>query len=295
MNGYDEPAGSIELSMSATSSKRGVTVGTNPYTLGHKKVDDDEVSTGSIDNEDMDHLHDDRMEPSGAGINGSVLKAPEGDAVEGKKKRSVIVAAVKSFRYLYSLVLLVFSVIVVMAAMFSGQTNASTFGIPSIAAFCIFWFVLIWLGQIEAGQGCLVGLQQIDKERYAESHPVSLKCTTLAHKGDNMERFIVGRQLLVVGIVTTLNMMGAPIAGAAVIGLPSVVNQIFLGNSVAMILTTLMLGQLTAQVNGGTALLDMINNYFMLFSTYVSLAIEFSGLLHSVYLVQIFFSKIKLN
>ena len=35
-----------------------------------------------------------------------------------------------------------------------------------------------------------------------------------------------------------------------------------------------------------------MNTYFMLFTTYVSLAIEFSGLLHSVYLVQIVFSKI---
>jgi len=156
----------------------------------------------------------------------------------------------------------------------------------------VFWFLIVWLGQIEAGQGCLVGLQGIDKERYAESHPRSLMCTKLAHRGDNMERFIVGRQLLVVGIVTTLNMMGAAIPKAAVLGLPKIVNEIFLGNGIAMILTTLMLGQLTAQVNGGTALLDMINNYFMLFSTYVSLGIEFSGILHSVYLVQIMFSKI---
>jgi len=39
-------------------------------------------------------------------------------------------------------------------------------------------------------------------------------------------------------------------------------------------------------------MLDFINNYFMLFTTYVSLMIEMSGLLHSVYLVQLFFSKI---
>jgi hypothetical protein len=39
-------------------------------------------------------------------------------------------------------------------------------------------------------------------------------------------------------------------------------------------------------------MLDYVNNYFMLFTTYVSLAIECSGLLHAVYLVQIFFSKI---
>jgi len=196
-------------------------------------------------------------------------------------------------KYVYSMALLVFAVTIVMAGIFTKQTGGTaTYNIPPIAAFVVFWFLIVWLGQIEAGQGCLVGLQGVDKERYAESHPRSLMCTKLAHNGDNMERFIVGRQLLVVGIVTTLNMMGAAIPSASVLGLPKAVNDIFLGNGVAMILTTLMLGQLTAQVNGGTALLDMINNYFMLFSTYVSLGIEFSGILHSVYLVQIMFSKL---
>ena len=51
---------------------------------------------------------------------------------------------------------------------------------------------------------------------------------------------------------------------------------------------TIMIGQLTAQVNAANCMLDFINSYFMLFTNYVSLAIEFSGLLHSVYLVQIF-------
>ena len=37
-------------------------------------------------------------------------------------------------------------------------------------------------------------------------------------------------------------------------------------------------------------MLDFINNYFMLFSTYFSLFIEFTGLLHGVYLVQYLFS-----
>ena len=69
-------------------------------------------------------------------------------------------------------------------------------------------------------------------------------------------------------------------------------NEIFLASGIAVILMTIMLGQLTAQVNAANCMLDFINNYFMLFTTYVSLAIEVSGLLHSVYLVQIFFSKI---
>jgi len=53
-----------------------------------------------------------------------------------------------------------------------------------------------------------------------------------------------------------------------------------------------MIGQLTAQVNAANCMLDFINTRFMLFTTWVSLAIEFSGLVHAVYLVQILFSKI---
>jgi len=145
---------------------------------------------------------------------------------------------------------------------------------------------------IEGGQGCLVGLQPVDKNLYADTHPVTHKCTTMAHKGDNMERFIVGRQFLVVLIVFMTNMCGAAVSGASVLGLPSGVLSVFLGSGLAMILTTIILGQLTAQVNAANCMLDFINTYFMLFSTYVSLGIEFSGLLHSVYLVQYFFALI---
>ena len=146
--------------------------------------------------------------------------------------------------------------------------------------------------QIEGGQGALVGLQSIPSYEIANNHPISAKCTNLAHKGDNMERFIVGRQFLVVILVFVTNMMGSASKGASVLGLPEAVTSIFLGSGLAMILITIMLGQLTAQVNAANCMMDFINNYFMLFSTYVSLGIEYSGLLHAVYLVQILFSKI---
>jgi hypothetical protein len=97
---------------------------------------------------------------------------------------------------------------------------------------------------------------------------------------------------LVVLIVFVMNMMGSAVADAAVLGLSDTLNEIFLATGIAMILTTIILGQLTAQVNAANCMLDFINNYFMLFSTYLSLFIEFSGLLHSVYLVQIGFSKL---
>lgn len=71
---------------------------------------------------------------------------------------------------------------------------------------------------MEGGQGCLVGLQPIEKSKYAKSHPITLQNTLLSHKGDNMERFIVGRQFLVVLVVFLINMIGTPIVGADQIG-----------------------------------------------------------------------------
>jgi hypothetical protein len=207
------------------------------------------------------------------------------------KRDKDIDIAMTTVKYLYSMALLVFSVIVVMAAMFTSQTKISIDAHP-VVAFLLFWFLIVWLAMMEGGQGCLVGLQPVDKDLYKDSHKVTYKNTMLAHKGDNMERFIVGRQFLVVLVITVINLCGASVKGAQVLGLSSGVTEVFLGAGVAMILTTIMLGQLTAQVNAANCMLDFINTYFMLFTSYVSLGIEFSGLLHSVYLVQIFFSKI---
>jgi Silicon transporter len=50
----------------------------------------------------------------------------------------------------------------------------------------------------------------------------------------------------------------------------------------AMILTTVVIGQLTVHVNVANCMRDFINNYFVLFTTYASLAIVAFGFMHSV-------------
>lgn len=107
-----------------------------------------------------------------------------------------------------------------------------------------------------------------------------------AHKGDNLNRYLIGRQFLVVLIVFVINMSGGPLKGSEVLGLPQIVIEIFLNSGVAMILLTTIVGQLTSQVNAAHCMLDYINTHFMTMTLYVALAIEASGLLHSVYLVQ---------
>jgi len=198
-------------------------------------------------------------------------------------------------RYVYSFALLVFSIIYVMATIFNKDSKAAVapYNIPPGGAFVLFWFLIIWLAMMEGGQGDLVGLQVVDKELYAKSHPRTLRNTKLAHWGDNMERFIVGRQFLVCLVIFVINICGSPKEeGVSPLGLPQSINSVFIDNGFAMIMTTIVVGQLTSQVNAAVCMLDFINNYFMLFTVYVALFIEYSGLLHSVYLVQIIFSKI---
>jgi hypothetical protein len=213
------------------------------------------------------------------------------DEIE-KKEFSVLGAGIESFKCLYSMCLLFFSIFLVMAAIFSKQTVATdSMGVPTIVAFVIFWLLICWLAIMEGGQGALVGLQPIPPELYAQSHSLSAKSTALAHKGDNMERFIVGRQFLVVLVVFVTNLMASSVKDASVFGLNDALVQSFLGSGIAVTLIAIMIGQ-SAQINAANCMLDFINTYVMLFTTYLSLALDISGLLHSVYLVQILFSKI---
>jgi len=207
------------------------------------------------------------------------------------KRDKDIDITVTVIKYIYSFALVILCVTVVMSAIFTRQTGLSK-NVPPFIVFVVFWALIFWLAMIEGGQGCLIGLQPIHESRYAESHPRTLTNTALAYKGNTMERFIVGRQFLVILVIFLINMCGSPETGASVLNLSPVLNDIFLGNGVAMMITTIVIGGLTSQINAAVCMLDFINNYFMLFTTYVSLGIEFSGLLHSVYLVQIGFSKL---
>lgn len=203
-------------------------------------------------------------------------------AQAGQKLRRVI-------KYIYSTALLVFSLCLVIGVILTEKARLARDPHP-FTTFFISWFLLVWLATMEGGQGCLIGLQRVEKKNYASSHPITLKCTTLAHKGNNMERFIVGRQFLVFIVVFLTNMF-------KVMHVPDGVEEVFLlpghfMSGAAIVLTTITLGQLTAQVNAANCMLDFVNSRAMLLTTYVSLFIENTGILHSAYLVQILFSKI---
>lgn len=217
---------------------------------------------------------------------------PESTVNEGSR-RSCLFTALELFKYVYSTALLVFCLVIVAAAMFQRQTTATgDFSIPPIAAFLIFWFLLAWLAMMEGGLNCMVGLQPINKAFYTDSHSFTVRCTSLAHRGDNMERFIVGRQFLDLLSVFVTNFMVSAVSDASVLGLSETVSEAFLGSGLAVILVTIVFGQLTTQINAAHSMLDFVNNRVMLAITYLALTVEASGLLHAVYLIQISFAKL---
>jgi hypothetical protein len=196
---------------------------------------------------------------------------------------------VQTIKITYSTGLLFFCIYFILSGIFANQTPISQVMSP-LLAFAIMWISILWLGLLEGGQGCLVGLQPIDKSKYATSHPVTFQCAALAHKADNLNRFIIGRQFFVVLMVFVLNLCCTVVAEAKVPGVPLWVVQVFLQSGLAVMLITVMLGQLSAEVNATNCMLDFVNTPLMYWTTHLCLAIEWSGLLHSVYLVQHFFA-----
>ena len=194
------------------------------------------------------------------------------------------------FRAVYASILLAFSITLLMGLIANRQTRLSDEIHPAFA-YVMIWVAIGWLTMVEGGQGSLVGLAPVNKELYKDSHPLAYKCTSITNSGDNLDRYLLGRQLMVVIVVFCVNMSGGPIEGATLWGLPDWVINIFFGTGLAMILFTCNIGQLQSQVNASLHMLDYLDNYFGLFTLWVAMTIEFSGLLHASYLIQLLVGK----
>jgi len=192
---------------------------------------------------------------------------------------------------IYSIAALIFSIVIIFALIIEEQTSLSQDIHPAVAFICL-CAALLWLTMVEGGQASMVGLPPVDRALYKESHPISYAICEWGHRGDNLDRYLMGRQFMVLALVFIINLSGAPLAGAQVLNLPDILLKIFIGSGMAMILLTCMVGQLNTQVNAAHCMLDFINTHFMTFTLYVSMGIEASGLLHSSYLIQIIVAKL---
>jgi len=193
------------------------------------------------------------------------------------------------WKFLYSTALFFFSAAVIVSLIVQEHTKVAQDVNPALALVIIV-VAMGWLFMVEGGQASLVGLPSVERTLYQHTHPITYQICSLAHKGNNLDRYLIGRQFMVLLIVFTMNQCGAALKHAEVFALPGWFLDFFLGAGIAMIMITACAGQLMSQVNACHCMLDFIDTHFMTVTLYVCLAIEASGLLHCVYLVQYIFA-----
>ena len=146
---------------------------------------------------------------------------------------------------------------------------------------------------VEGGQASLVGLPPIDMNLYKDSHVTAHKIMKVVNTGDNLDRYLMGRQFMVLALVFVENLCGhTDDSTKSVLGLPIWVNKIFFDTGLGIFFMTAMIGKISAQVNASRCMLDYVNNWFAYFTFQCARLIEFSGLLHCCYPVQMIFAKL---
>jgi len=164
---------------------------------------------------------------------------------------------IQMIKYAYSSALLLFSIVLIIGLIFTGQTRLAHDGHPA-AALIVMLIAITWLTMVEGGQGALVGLGPVDPDLYADSHKMTHRCTSIVYRGDNLKRYLLGRQFMVILIVFVVELSGASHGGGQVSlwGLPNWLINIFCVSGVAMILFTCMVGQLNSEIIGCHYMLD---------------------------------------
>jgi len=103
-------------------------------------------------------------------------------------------------------------------------------------------------------------------------------------RGDSIDRYLMGRQFMVLALVFVENLCAhAKDPTMSILGMPLVINKIFLNTGLAVFFMTAMIGKISAQVNASRCMLDYVNNYFAYFTMQTARLIEVSGLLHCCY------------
>jgi len=154
--------------------------------------------------------------------------------------------------------------------------------------------MLTWIGLLEGCQISIVGLQGVDMEKYKNEYPRAYECCKVVHAGPNVERFLVGRQFLLL----FNGFLASRVAGAGPAA-PDRFNldgweweynasQIFYSNSVLLMILIVAAAQLPTQLLAEDKMIGFFNLPFapMYTIVYPCLFVESVGFTHSAYLLK---------
>ena len=84
-----------------------------------------------------------------------------------------------------------------------GNTRVAKDEDPWVAV-CVTVLAIVCLSTIEGQRASLIGLPPVEPDLYKDSHPITYKNAALAFKGNSLDRYLVGRQFMVIKRCTSL-------------------------------------------------------------------------------------------
>jgi len=196
-------------------------------------------------------------------------------------------------RYIFSLGLLIFSGVVVCYSIWEQKTSMWK-QVPGWASLLIFIFVLWCLGVMEGLQIALVELKKLNPDYYKTSHPTAYKLGQLACKGDNIERFLMGRQVFVVCSVffaaklTTIH----GTTDGFLFYVPDWVQAIFLETGLLACVVVVIVAQLMPQIVASIYPVQFLELLVMRPAYWACIALETTGLTHFCWILAFLFSRV---
>jgi len=189
------------------------------------------------------------------------------------------------FRYVLSACLLIFSCTVTGYAILTQKTGFWK-AVPGWAALLLFILVLFLLGLVEGLQLALVELKRQKPDTYKDTNKGAYKLGQIAIKGDNIEKFLVGRQVIVVFLV----FFAAKLTSITVPGqdflfpVPAWVSSIFLETGLLASIVVVIVAQLTPQIVSSVFPVQFLDIAIMRPVYYACIALEFTGIAHACWL-----------
>jgi hypothetical protein len=191
-----------------------------------------------------------------------------------------LAAGISAAKYVVSALLFAVCVVVAMSL------------VQSALSAILIWVFIAYLASLEGGQVALVSLGAVAaRSSYSASHKVTSKCMALVEKQGATERYIMGRQFLVVIVIFLINIFasGSATCDKAALG---ALGEGLCATGLTLTFVTIMVAQIASQIVASCCRLDFINNHLMWVNIRLALGVECSGILHAVHLVRILLARV---
>lgn len=185
-------------------------------------------------------------------------------------------------RFVLSGLLLLFSLTVTSYAIWEKKTMFWD-SVPGYAALILFFVDLFFLGIVEGLQIALVELKRQHPDSYKRSHPRAFRLGQLAAKGDNVERFLMGRQVCVVVLVffaAKLTTIHLDENEGFLFPTPGWVQSIFYETGLLACVVVVIIAQLMPQIVAAKFPVHFLQILIMRPAYYVCWFLELTGLTH---------------